>query len=247
MVNLKSKLKQVQKQRGALLVMNLMIIALCLVLFWGTIHMFRELNYAFSRPAKTNWMENNVQSENYAYLLVNYHEDMVYGGLLSGTKKECYGVARYFEAASMYKAFLQIGDTERAAREKEKMDAAYEEMGDWNIAADSIREKLGLEYGKNLDKSRKNALQLLAYDNDDEKDQYDRKASQREGKDTVTCGWEPLMTEDRKPPLESCARRIVPGSGEAQRRTGVNGDRAGYVFVSIRVVPPSDRSLFRER
>ena len=136
MVNLKSKLKQVQKQRGALLVMNLVIIALCLVLFWGTIHMFRQLNDAFSRPAKTNWMENNVQSENYAYLVVNYHEDMVYGGLLSGTKKECYGVARYFEAASMYKAFLQTGDTEHAAREKEKMDAAYEEMGDWNIAID---------------------------------------------------------------------------------------------------------------
>ena len=98
-----------------------------------------------------------------------------------------------------------------------------------------------------LDKSRKHALQLLAYDNDNEKDQYDRKASQREGKDTVTCGWEPLMTEDRKPTLESCARRNVHGSGEAQRRTGVNGDRAGYIFVSIRVVPPSDRSLFRER
>ena len=145
MVNLKSKLKQVQKQRGALLVMNLVIIALCLVLFWGSIHMFRQLNDAFSRPAKTNWMENNVQNENYAYLLVNYHEDMVYGGLLSGTKKECYGVARYFEAASMYKAFLQTGDTEHAAREKEKMDAAYEEMGDWNIAADSIRKKLGVE------------------------------------------------------------------------------------------------------
>ena len=135
MLNLKSKLKQAQKQRGALLVMNLVIIALCLILFWGTIHMFRQLNDAFSRPAKTNWMENNVQSENYAYLVVNYHEDMVYGGLLSG----------YFEAASMYKAFLQTGDTERAAREKEKMDAAYEEMGDWNIAADSIRERLGLD------------------------------------------------------------------------------------------------------
>ena len=145
MVNLKSKLKQVQKQRGALLVMNLVIIALCLVLFWGTIHMFRQLNDAFSRPAKTNWMENKVQNENYAYLLVNYHEDMVYGGLLSGTKKECYGVAKYFEAASMYRAYLETGDTERAAGEKEKMDAAYEEMGDWNIAADSIREKLGVE------------------------------------------------------------------------------------------------------
>lgn len=56
MVNLKSKLKQVQKQRGALLVMNLVIIALCLVLFWGTIHMFRQLNDAFPvlrRP--TGW------------------------------------------------------------------------------------------------------------------------------------------------------------------------------------------------
>lgn len=56
MVNLKSKLEQAQKQRGALLVMNLVIIALCLLLFWGTIHMFRQLNDAFSRPAKTNWM-----------------------------------------------------------------------------------------------------------------------------------------------------------------------------------------------
>ena len=37
MVNLKSKLKQAQKQRGALLVMNLVIIALCLVLFGGTV------------------------------------------------------------------------------------------------------------------------------------------------------------------------------------------------------------------
>lgn len=56
MVNLKSKLKQAQKQRGALLVMNLVIIALCLILFWGTIHMFRQLNDAFSvlrRP--TGW------------------------------------------------------------------------------------------------------------------------------------------------------------------------------------------------
>ena len=35
MVNLKSKLKQAQKQRGALLVMNLVIIALCLILFLG--------------------------------------------------------------------------------------------------------------------------------------------------------------------------------------------------------------------
>ena len=145
MVNLKNKLKQTQKQSGALLIMNITIVVLCLVLFGGTIYMFRQLNDAFSRPVRTRWMENNLSSENYAYLLDNYHQDEVYGGLLSESKKECYGVAKYFEAASMYRAYLETGDTERAAIEKEKMDAAYEEMGGWNITADSIREKLGLE------------------------------------------------------------------------------------------------------
>lgn len=145
MANLKNKLKQTQKQSGALFVMNIVIVALCLILFGGTIYMFQQLKDAFSRPVRTQWMENNISSENYAYLVANYHQDEVYGGLLSQSKKECYGVARYFEAASMYRAYLEAGDTERAAREKEKMDAAYEEMGGWNIAADSIREKLGLE------------------------------------------------------------------------------------------------------
>ena len=145
MVNLKNKLKQTQKQSGALLIMNLVIVALCLVLFGGAIYMFRQLHDAFSRPVQTQWMENNISNENYAYLIENYHQDEMYGGLLPESKKECYGVAAYFEAASMYKAYLETGDTERAAREKEKMDAAYEEMGGWNIAADSIREQLGLE------------------------------------------------------------------------------------------------------
>ena len=88
-------------------------IALCLVLFWGTDSgTFRQLNDAFSRPAKTNWMENNVQSENYAYLLVNYHGGHGVRRLAVRNEKGMLtGVARYFEAASMYKAFLQTGDT----------------------------------------------------------------------------------------------------------------------------------------
>ena len=144
MENLWNKLKQSQKQQGALWIMNVVIVILCIVLFLGCIQMIGALRDAFSRPSRAKYMENLVRYENYAYLLSSYHEDEVYGGLVTGTKKECYGVAKYFEAASMYRAYLETGDTERAAREKEKMDAAYEEMGEWNIAADSIREKLGL-------------------------------------------------------------------------------------------------------
>lgn len=145
MVNLKNKLKQTQKQSVALIAMNIVIVALCLLLFGGAIYMIRQLNDAFSRPVTTRWMENNISNENYAYLVANYHEDEVYGGHLSESKKECYGVAKYFETAFMYRAYLETGDTERATREKEKMDAAYEEMGGWNIVADSIREKLRIE------------------------------------------------------------------------------------------------------
>lgn len=145
MENLWNKLKQSQKQQGALWLMNIVIVILCIVLFLGGIQMISALRDAFARPSRAKYMENLIRYENYANLLNSYHEDVVYGGLVTEAKKECYGVAKYFEAASMYRAYLETGDTERAAREKEKMDAAYEEMGDWNIAADSIREKLGVE------------------------------------------------------------------------------------------------------
>ena len=145
MENLWNKLKQTQKQRGALWIMNAVIVILCLVLFYGCAHMVQELRYAFARPTQTEYLENHVRNESYVYLVDSYHADEVYGGFVTRTKKECYGVAKYFEAASLYKAYMETGDTEHAAREKEKMDAAYEEMGSWNIAADSIREKLGLE------------------------------------------------------------------------------------------------------
>ena len=144
MENLRNKLKQSKKQSSALLVMNIAIVVLCIVLVKGCISMIDELHYAFSRPSPGNYMENYVTYENYAHLVEMYYDDLPYGGRITGTKAECYGVARYFEAASMYRAYLAAGDSERAAREKAKMDAAYEEMGDWNIAADSIQKKLGL-------------------------------------------------------------------------------------------------------
>ena len=51
-------------------------------------------------------------------------------------------MAKYYEAASFYKAFSTVGDTGRAAQEKQKMDAAYEEMGGWQIAKEAIDAEL---------------------------------------------------------------------------------------------------------
>lgn len=145
MGNLWNKLKQQQKQRGAILGMNMVIVILCVVLFFGGVKMVQELVYVFSRPGAVSFMEMDIAAENYVPLVDLYHDDVVYGGFVGDRKQEYYGVAKYFEAASMYRAFSETGDVERAAREADKMNAAYEEMGSWNIAADSIREQLGLD------------------------------------------------------------------------------------------------------
>ena len=50
MENLWNKLKQSQKQQGALWVMNIVIVILCIVLFLGGIQMISALRDAFARP-----------------------------------------------------------------------------------------------------------------------------------------------------------------------------------------------------
>ena len=79
---------------------------------------------------------------NYAPLVDHYHQNVAAGITGNKEEKEYYGVAKYYEAASFYKAFSTVGDTGRAAREKQKMDAAYEEMGGWQIAKEAIDAEL---------------------------------------------------------------------------------------------------------
>ena len=51
---------------------------------------------------------------------------------------ECYAVADYYEAASMYYAYEKIEDTEKAAAAKTDMEDAKSRMGDLNYCADEI-------------------------------------------------------------------------------------------------------------
>lgn len=107
--------------------------------------MAEELKYTFSTPYSVDNMAYNVESGDYDYLVERYH------GLTGEEVKvgrealEYFGVAKYFEAAFFYKAYEEVGDAERAGRQKEKMEQAYKEMGGWNIVQKDIHETLGLE------------------------------------------------------------------------------------------------------
>lgn len=136
---------RIQRQDFVIFIMNAVIVVLCILLFFAVIFMTKELKYAFSSYYSVDNMVYAVEYGQYEQLVERYHTNTEEGTKVNKEQKEYFGVAQYFEAAYMYKTFEVVGDSWRAAREKAKMEQAYEEMGSWNIVKKDIHEKLGLE------------------------------------------------------------------------------------------------------
>lgn len=60
----------------------------------------------------------------------------------SRKKEEYYALGEYFHEAVMYQAFLTAGDTERAEASLQRMQAAEENMGSFQMVKDKIDEKI---------------------------------------------------------------------------------------------------------
>lgn len=85
-----------------------------------------------------------MEEENYSEMVGMYYENVAAGRGADATLQEYYGVAKYFEAASNYKLYLDAGENEKAAVWKEKMDEAFKQMGDFAFISENIQKKLGL-------------------------------------------------------------------------------------------------------
>lgn len=136
---------RIAKQEIIKYVMNAVIVLLCVILLVAIGMTVEEAGYYFGMPNKADYFENYVYCEDYALMVDSYYENIAEGYEGNKAMKEYYGVAKYFEAASYYKVYLELGDTDRAERELAKMDAAYDEMGGWCIMQPDIHEKLGLK------------------------------------------------------------------------------------------------------
>lgn len=86
-----------------------------------------------------------IEEENYAGMVGNYYLNTMEGHEGNATMQEYYGVAKYYEAASLYKAYAEVGNEEMATQFLEKMQDVEDEMGGWSVAKDAIHEQLGLE------------------------------------------------------------------------------------------------------
>ena len=137
--------ERLQRQNVVIIIMNIVIVVLCILLFVVGVIAADEMKYAFSTYYSEDNMVYNVESGDYDYLAERYHGLTGEEVRVSREILEYFGVAKYFEAAFFYKAYEEVGDVERAGRQKEKMEQAYKEMGGWNIVQKDIHETLGLE------------------------------------------------------------------------------------------------------
>jgi hypothetical protein len=71
----------------------------------------------------------DIEKSRYAELVDDYHR---YGGILGRVNKgseEAAAVAEYADAAFRHSAYEYAGESEKAARQKQRMDAAITSMG----------------------------------------------------------------------------------------------------------------------
>lgn len=127
------------------MILNVLMILLCFVLVITCVLVTKEVKDGYTSYADEDTFYYAIKAENFSYVVDSYHRNVVSS---NGDKKsllEYYGVAKYFEAASLYHAYDTVGNEEMAERFKKKMDMAVAEMGSWAVAKEPIDKKLGLQ------------------------------------------------------------------------------------------------------
>ena len=121
------------------MVFEILMIIVTLGMFWS------EFSYEYKWYPDEDNMLYTLQEEQYGQLVKDYYLNEFSNQRVTAGLRECYGVARYFEAALWYNAYDIVGDTQRSAVYAEKMEEAYDEMGDYQFLDAEIRKKLDME------------------------------------------------------------------------------------------------------
>lgn len=126
-------------------ILNILIILLSFLFIITAGVMIEELHTVNSYTYSENSFYYNIEGERFFNMVGGYHQNTQAGFEGNKNMKEYYGVAEYYEAASLYKAYTVAGNTEWANHFKEKMNQAEVKMGGWSITKDAIHKQLGIE------------------------------------------------------------------------------------------------------
>ena len=117
-------------RKPVLFFMDLMVVFLAVIL---TIELIAIAGFTFSfmeTGHKTSAFLRRIQDQEYQKCVEYYYENEANGVEPDEELKECYGVAKYYEAAWQRMRYLAAGEQELAEAEAAKMTAAEEEMGE---------------------------------------------------------------------------------------------------------------------
>lgn len=134
-----------RNRRPAHIVMDIVIGVLCVLLVGAgafTINMINEdINFRYDVES----FYYRLQDEAYSQMVEMYYANEESGVKADEELKQYYGVAKYFEAASYYKAYKIVEEPEEMNKYEAQMKNAEKEMGELSFVSKQIDERLGIE------------------------------------------------------------------------------------------------------
>ncbi len=132
------------KQKLVLVLLDIVIGVLSVILVgaiaFAVYCLQEDFNYSYSEDS----FYYRLEDEEFGAMVEMYHANEAAGAKASANMKEYYGVAKYVEAASFYKMYMEAGDMEKADRYRERMQEAASEMGELAFLQERLCEKLGV-------------------------------------------------------------------------------------------------------
>lgn len=127
-------------------IFNIIIVILCIVLVITT---FVTMNDFINRMNVYYYDEKDflycIQREDYYEMVEYMYRNEANDERVTKGMEECYAVARYYEAASMYKAYKAVGKNAEAKEQEAIMEEQIAMMGELSYVAEDIEKQLGIK------------------------------------------------------------------------------------------------------
>lgn len=124
---------------GALVVLSIILVVLLAV----AVGQVSDWNRVWDRDERDFWY--NISDGYYSDMVASSYHNRNNGVVTTSGLQECYAIAEYFEAASLYKAAVQVGDIEDIQKYQAKMEECLNYLDDVLYVIEDINMKLGIE------------------------------------------------------------------------------------------------------
>lgn len=128
------------------LIINVILVVVSIafgLILLTTIGELADMDYTYTRDEDMFWY--SIKDGEYGDIVYDAYHNQNEGVELTPGLEQCYAVARYFEAASLYKAAVHVGDTEDIEKYVAVMEECLTYMDDILYIAEDINMTFGIE------------------------------------------------------------------------------------------------------